>query len=465
MNKKSEFAGRNLDEIYDEIRSLYKINNYPWIIGFSGGKDSTAVAQLVWNALKGMPKEEFFKPVYIISSDTLVEIPKVVNHIDKNITKMNKSANVKKFPFKAVKVEPDTSDSFWVNLIGRGYPAPTNEFRWCTDRLKIDPVTKFIKEKASEHSEVVVVLGVRKDESSSRKQRIENHKIEGNEFSRHTTIPQAYVYTPIEDWGVEDVWGYLKDYKCPWGMDNYDLINMYRKASDGECPLVVDMSSPSCGNSRFGCWCCTVVKNEKSLSSLINNGEVWLTPLKVYREKLMDTQDPDKKHLYRDYKRRDGRIYYIKSQNEEVPDKLGRGPYLFDFRKEMLTELLEAEKEVNKFSYEKFNLITMPELLEIRRLWQTELNDWEDSVSKIYKEVYDRELEVIDSLGVFSPEDKNDIIDICSEKDFNETLILELLTATQYYSYFSTKKRLLNKVDEIFRKEWRSEEEIVEGLK
>jgi DNA sulfur modification protein DndC len=465
------FGGVFIDDIYKEIQKLYRSNSYPWIVGYSGGKDSTTTVQLVWRALSQLPKNELFKPVYIISSDTLVEIPKVVNFIDKNIIRMNNSAEVKKLPFQAVMVKPDINKSFWVNLIGRGYPAPTSDFRWCTDRLKIHPINKFISETASKHGEVVVVLGLRRQESISRQQSIDSHKIEGNRFARNSSIPQAYVYTPIENWSVDEVWSFLSNYSAPWGTDHKELISMYRRANDGECPLVVDTSSPSCGNSRFGCWCCTVVKVEKSLNSLIRNGEVWLHPLQEFRELLMVTQNPEEKHKYRSHIRRDGKTYEIDSsrnkENKEPGEiKLGRGPYYFWFRKELLKKLLEAEKEAKKLGKvkaENVQLITHEELIAIRDIWHKEDGDWKDSVSQIYYDVYGSKLDVpTEGAGIFDSNDLDDLTSICTDMDLNLNLMLNLLNSAQYYSHFTSKKRLIDTIEEEFKKEWREEDEIME---
>ena len=75
------FAGRALEEIKDEIKSLYLHNEIPWVIGYSGGKDSTAVVQLVYQSLSEIPEKQRSKVVYVLTSDTKVETPSIVNHI------------------------------------------------------------------------------------------------------------------------------------------------------------------------------------------------------------------------------------------------------------------------------------------------------------------------------------------------------------------------------------------------
>ena len=80
----------------------------------------------------------------------------------------------KGLPFVPIKLIPDYNNTFWVNLIGRGYPFPRKKYRWCTDRLKIQPVNNFIKNKIAEHGEIILVLGTRKQESSRRNRTMTN---------------------------------------------------------------------------------------------------------------------------------------------------------------------------------------------------------------------------------------------------------------------------------------------------
>lgn len=157
----SIFNTRTLDQIHREIQDVYLENARPWVIGYSGGKDSTTALQLVWYALAELPPEERKYPVYVISSDTLVETPVIVSYITGTLARIETHASEQQMPFHTELVRPKTEDTFWVNLIGKGYPAPYSRFRWCTDRLKIQPANRFILDKASEHGEVILVLGSR----------------------------------------------------------------------------------------------------------------------------------------------------------------------------------------------------------------------------------------------------------------------------------------------------------------
>ncbi len=151
----------------DEIKAVYRDHPYPWVIGYSGGKDSTAALQLVWLALSDLTPEERTKPVHVISTDTLVETPVIVNHVTGTLSLIAEAAAEQDMPFSTHLLSPTVEDSFWVNLIGKGYPAPSSIFRWCTDRLKIKPSNQFIQDQVDEHGEVILVLGVRMGESAN----------------------------------------------------------------------------------------------------------------------------------------------------------------------------------------------------------------------------------------------------------------------------------------------------------
>ena len=267
----SIFDTQTLTTIHETIQTTYRSQRMPWVLGYSGGKDSTVVVQLVWNALAALPREELAWPIFIIASDTLVETPVIVivGHLRHTLAQMNERAQAEGLPFSAHTVTPQTTDTFWVNLIGRGYAAPNQRFRWCTDRMKIRPANRFILDRAQEWGRVVMVLGSRRAERASRAQVIAKHEREhsvtGTALRSHHVIRQARVYTPIQEWETDDVWTYLLQVPSPWGGSNRDLAAMYRSAQDGECPLVVDDTTPSCGSSRFGCWTWTVVTRDTSM--------------------------------------------------------------------------------------------------------------------------------------------------------------------------------------------------------
>jgi len=386
----SAFAERGLartvQALSDEIRELYLCDGVPWVVGYSGGKDSSAVLQLVWNALRELPADKRTKPVHVITTDTLVEQPLVVAWVDTSQARMRTAAAAQALPFTPHKLTPEVEDSFWVNLIGKGYPAPRQKFRWCTERLKIRPSNKFIRDMVRQNGEAILVLGTRKAESQARANRMNTQRtlrVREMLLRPNAALPNSLAYTPIESWTNDDVWLYLMQVKNPWGHDNKSLLGMYQGASEGgECPLVVDTTTPSCGTSRFGCWVCTVVDKDRSMEAMIKNDEekVWMAPLLELRNELDKPDDRDR----RDFRRMSGRVQLMGDGSTVVP-----GPYTKEWREHWLRRVLEAQQSANQEGPPEFRslqLITLEELHEIRRIWLYEKHEFDDALPRIYEE-------------------------------------------------------------------------------
>ena len=445
----SVFDTRALGEIEDEIRETYLADGRPWIIGFSGGKDSTCVTQLVWSALSKLPAAALTKRIYVISSDTLVESPRIVETVTGSLEAMERAAKGTPLPLETGLVRPALSDTFWVCLIGKGYPAPSNTIRWCTDRLKIKSANRFIEERVSEHGEVVVVLGSRRAESSTRAQVIDSHRLKGSALSHHSTLAQAFVYMPIRDFADKDVWNYLLQNASPWGADNRDLLTMYRDAKAGECPLVVDTKTASCGGGRFGCWTCTVVDRDRSMENMIDSGGEWMLPLLEMRQLLKDTQDPERKAEFRDLKHRNGRLIFWN-------DRLTRGPYTFEFRQELLRRLLEAQNAVRAGGPDpSLTLIREDEVREIQRLWRIEQGDWHNSAFAVYRDVAGVDLEQgADDLGAFGGIEQSELEAACGLHGLPYTLLARALEAEAGAQGMAKRHGIHGQIAGILAEEW-----------
>ncbi|MDF1588986.1 MAG: DNA phosphorothioation system sulfurtransferase DndC [Gammaproteobacteria bacterium] len=455
-------------ESIQDIQSVYLDDKRPWVIGYSGGKDSSAVLILIYLALLDLPKEKRHKPVFVVASDTLVETPVVVDHITQSLEAIQSGAIRDELPITTHKVIPETEQTFWVNLLGKGYPAPTRQFRWCTERLKIDPVADFIKEQVSRFEEVIVVLGSRSQESSSRAQVIAKHKIKGSRLARHTTLSNAFIFTPIDTWSVEEVWKIIKDldeYEAPWGASNYGLWLLYLGSSQGECPMVIDESTPSCGNSRFGCWTCTVVSKDRAMESLIESGDDWMQPLLDFRNMLAETGVVENKNTFRNYKRRSGKMTYkwaTKGQDITEERKHIPGPYWLSYRKKWLKELLEIEKDLNQKGH-KIELITKDELHCIRKEWLSDPNepDWSDSLPELYKSVYGKDLNWVYNDNInFHQSDAEILNDLGKRHDVDAEMIMKLIEVESSMSGLSQRKGIFDKLETILKQDWGKFDEI-----
>jgi len=461
----SSIANRKLIDVVVEIQKLYLSDERPWIIGFSGGKDSTAILSLIYYALLGLREDQLLKHIFVVSSDTLVETPVVVDMISSVLDLINKQAVSDHLPITAHPVRPKPDQTFWVNLLGRGYPAPTQSFRWCTERMKIDPVSDFILDKAANFGEVVVVLGSRSQESASRAQVIANHKIEGSLLSRHTSLPNAFTYMPISSWSADEVWMYLMSAPCPWNGTNRQLFDLYKGSNAGECPLVIDTSTPSCGNSRFGCWTCTVVTKDKAIEGLVQSGETWMKPILDFRNELHFSTSAENKAAYRNYKRRMGKVSYIKGQDLENGSneiKHIPGPYWMAVRKKWLKKLLGIEKEI-RGSGRDIELITRAELQEIRLQWLRDPNepDWADSLPTIYHEVYASHLNWIENdPGAFTEFDALLLKEIEAEHGAAAEMVMKLIEIELSMTGLNRRMGILSKIETVLKQDWETLEEI-----
>lgn len=450
----SMITSGSIKSLVGSVQDMYLRYPLPWVVGFSGGKDSTAVLQLVWAALKGIEPSKLTKPVYVLSSDTGVENPLIKELIEESILRINDAAAVEGLPIHAVCVQPEPEDGFWVNLIGRGYPAPTTRFRWCTERLKIDPVSRFVRAKVAEFGEVIMVLGVRKEESATRAQLMSAHEVQGHALRRHSTQTGAYVYAPIQDWSSDDVWAFLLQVQSPWGSSNRDLSALYRSASGDECPLVVDTSTPSCGKSRFGCWVCTVASRDSSMASLVEDGQLWLEPLLEFRDFLFDTTDPAKKRDYRDVRGRNGRIQVKRDGT------LAARSYTLQTSKRMLADILQIQTLMQRERPE-IELITHVELQEVRRIWVYERHDWEDSLPAIVNAALgqDAQWPEFDDLQ-FDLE----YLEILKSEAAGHGVPLALLTKlieAERATSLTGRRGIYKRIQKLVELDWRSENEIL----
>jgi DNA sulfur modification protein DndC len=373
------------DIIIKEIQALYLEDTLPWVVGYSGGKDSTASLQLIWKALEGVPEAKRSKPVHVISTDTLVENPVIAAWVEVSLGQMKVHAMAQRLPIHPHRLTPSLENRFWVNLIGKGYPAPRPKFRWCTDRLKISASTKFIQELSEANGEAILVLGQRRGESQARDKVMAQYGASTRQrLSRNKDpkLSRVWVYLPIETWSSDDVWEYIVETPNPWGVSNQDLFNIYRGATpDAECPIVVDKSTPSCGDSRFGCYVCTMVTQDKSMKAMIQNDEdkAWMQPIMDFRDNLLVMDD----RRHRDFRRMNGQLILMNG-------RLVHGPYSQERRALLLRELLQTQRTVQHTGKDRgagqVELIPLDELQEIRRIWVEEKGEIEDLLPAIYEQ-------------------------------------------------------------------------------
>jgi DNA sulfur modification protein DndC len=401
-------SSTNFSEIRNNLQTLYLEDERPWLIGFSGGKDSSMVASLVFDVVMSLPPEQRTKEIAILCSDTRVEIPAIVEMVETTLAKMKKFSAANNLNIEVHLLRPPAEQSFWVNVIGRGYPPPNRVFRWCTSRLKIDPMSQFVKNRVGHWGEAIFQLGARRAESSSRAQTMAARETR-NGLRKHNDLPRVWINNPIEHLSTEEVWAYLLQNKPAWGGSNRELYRLYADASGGECPVQIDKSTPSCGNSRFGCWTCTVVDKDKASEGLLAAGDERMEKLISFRDVLLEVREPE--NGYRDMRRMNGAD--------------GPGPLTMEARRKLLTRLLELQEET------ELQLINEEELLLIQRFWNSARKPDDGSgVARIvhqHKGIMLNDLKEMDKLRTLEEQ-------VCAEKHLSHETLRRLVSKVEEYS-------------------------------
>jgi DNA sulfur modification protein DndC len=439
----------NINYIVREIADQYEIedNNRPWIIGFSGGKDSTVLLTLTWWALLKLKSEynrkyPFSRDIYVVCNDTLVENPIITNYVNNILIKIEEAAIRYALPIKIAKTIPRLEDSFFVNLIGKGYPAPNNSFRWCTERLKIKPTSEFVKKlinaEDNEHHEAIILVGTRKSESLNRAKSIKKHEIKGKRLTKHPLQNNVLVYSPIKELEIDDIWYIINQCKSPWGAKNAELFEIYLDASADayECPTLVSSNQhTSCGQSRFGCWVCTVVKQDKSISAQIESGKKWLTPLRDLRNWIQDERNKEKN---RSEWRRNG-------LRAATPHG---GTVKFNHRAKILEKVFLAQKQIAESGY-SIELINKQELIAIQVNWYRDLF-FEQTVSGIYNKVFNKDIDMTQYNEIIEQEE-NLLLSSCDGDKKQYTLIQNLLSLEKSKSLLMRRRGLIEDIENCYK--------------
>lgn len=411
-------------------------NPRPWIIAFSGGKDSTTLLQIVWKALRKLESKSRHREIHIVCNNTLVENPTVLSYVKQQLKLIEKAAIEQSLPLTITHTTPSLNDTFWVNLIGRGYVAPNIKFRWCTDRLKIKPTTKYIRDNVSRYGEAIILLGSRRAESNTRARSIRRHENRERRLSKHS-LPGAYVYSPIKELSTNRVWWYLATNESPWHSNNNDLVHLYRNASDNnDCPLITDTSTPPCGKSRFGCWVCTVASSDKTMEGLIASGENWMKPLLEFRNMLAETID-------RGNPKYDPTKYRMPVRRNYQE---GLGPYWPRWRKHILQRLLETQAEIGKLKPD-IRLITSQELVSIQIIWERDFIS-EYNIADIYSQVNGNSRE-FEEIAANVRIESELLREVCNENEADYELINSLLRTQKYRLLLANRKGLQTDIEHV----------------
>jgi DNA sulfur modification protein DndC len=334
---------QKLSSAIERIESAYVGDDQPWVVGYSGGKDSTAVLSLLFAALARVRAAT--KPVTVLHCDTGVDIPCATQLARKALRSFDRQCQDHGLPVSTVTVRPPVAERYFAKVLGRGYPPPTDKFRWCTDRLAINPVSSFLK--GNGHSHATVLLGVRRSESAARSLTLKENAQDDPFWSRQKKHSSRRLFMPIVDFSVDDVWDANLAPDAPPSLLGRDLADLYAHASP--CPESRRPDGAPCGNARFGCWTCTVAKHGVTLRNLIRSGRTFLGPLLSFR-------------VWIEEERAKARNRWRRRRNGSP----GPGPMTMRWRRRALDRLLQAQEESGQ------KLISKDEIRMIHKLWRRE---------------------------------------------------------------------------------------------
>jgi len=331
------FSSRNnINKVRRRLVELFKeFSGEPVVVAYSGGKDSTYLLHHVVELLTEMRTN----PLVVVYADTMVENPVIHNQAMRFLNRLKTYCGAVGLEAQILIARPEVKNTYWVNVIGKGYPLPNYRFRWCQDKLKIKPIKKIL----SSFSGGFMLVAVRMDESTARKKSL-SRRLNSIELERN----HLRVFAPMYDITEEEVWEFLIQNKTLWDETYEDVVNLYRTAR-GECPLIPEKNKfrSGCG-MRFGCWVCSVVKEDKTLRNQAVYDKV-LQKLYEFRNWLIEFCGNPKNRLP------------IRRDGKEATN--GKGVLTLQARQRILEELQKLEKATG------LQLLTSEELDEIKYVW------------------------------------------------------------------------------------------------
>ena len=155
------------------------------VISFSGGKDSTATADVVVKALSNPSLVHIF-------GDTTLEFPSTIEYAHRFR---------ENHPQAIFEIARNDEQVFYDVCEDIGPPA--RMMRWCCSMFKTGPITRVIN-GFYRNQQILTFYGIRKSESVSRSK---YNRIEDN--AEAVKIQQQTVASPIFFWKDIDVWLYL----------------------------------------------------------------------------------------------------------------------------------------------------------------------------------------------------------------------------------------------------------------
>lgn len=454
------------------LEHFYLNDDRPFCVAYSGGKDSSATLYLTVKMLESLLLRniKLSKRVLVINSNTLAELPPVLDHLKVSLNKIEQYANKNNLPIKVQEVVPELKNTLNVQLLGVGMPPPSNSLRWCTDKLKVFPIDKKIQEVFPD-GRFISIIGTRRDESFSREAKIEKVSVKGTNLKLNDRYRSASNLMPIEFWSTKDVWEYLFKQKNDL-LDIDFLWKLYSDASNkeaSECTFVgaggkqIEDGKLGCGVSRFGCWQCYMVRDkDKSLDGLMQSGYENIELYKEYRDWFWNiTQQGWEKTRDVYSHRHQGQDFYNKGgeENPKYGMTMPKGITL-KIRKEAFRRTLKLQSQLNE------DIITEDEIIEIQKRWVLEgdlgLTAFREARKYNYKlNAYSLPIELKKQLNEAKSYYKENLNHRKLKKEFSILTLKRFAIQKILNSQKIERKFFPSKIEEKFiRREWKQEKRI-----
>lgn len=320
-----------------------------WAMAYSGGKDSSAAVSVVVHLIEqGLIKAP--ESLTVLRSDTRLELPPLDAAARRMIEVLGKRG------IQARTVLPAMDDRYFVYMLGRGVPPPSNTFRWCTPQLKIEPMLRELEDTAIAHGmgervsdeklkrevyrgfgkeKLLMLTGVRIGESQARDQRIalscgkNGAECGQGWFQESTPKSLADTLAPLLHWRVCFVWDWLFFNGPSLGFPTQLVAEAYGNDKAQEV------------NARTGCVGCNLASRDLALDTILQNPKwEYLRPLKELRELYAALKEPARR-LRKDGSetRKDGSL---------VSNPCRMGPLTFDARRWGLERVLGIQERINE---------------------------------------------------------------------------------------------------------------------
>lgn len=338
-----------------------------WVLMWSGGKDSTTMVTIIIQLIAtGQIKPP--KHLKIFISDTRMElIPLWMNAVEI-------ISQLRDRQFDVEIVMGDIDNRFWVYMLGYGVPPPSNTFRWCTPKLKIDPSTQRLERYMAELNgttdqtkwkKALLMTGVRIGESAARDARINiSCSKDGSECGQghyhHISKNWLDRLAPVIHWRTCIIWDWLKLFAPMKKYGGWQTAMLAEAYGDGE-----DI------NTRTGCIGCNLASKDKALLAIIKLPQwAYLKPLLKIRDLYAWMKSPEQRL------RKVG--YQVTKAGKGAPNQNRMGPLTFDARKEGLYRLKTIIEEVNsearRLGRPEIDILNQEE--EKRIYWHWENQSW-----------------------------------------------------------------------------------------